>query len=70
MGLTEEGVRILRIELDREGARESYFLHEEEVPRAGIIVTRTSNAPVGLMEKCTHGSDGEKKPAEAKAQAA
>ena len=43
----EEGVRILRIELDREGARESYFLHEEEVPRAGIIVTRTSNAPVG-----------------------
>lgn len=41
MGLTEEGVRILRIELDREGARESYFLHEEEVPRAGVIVTRT-----------------------------
>ena len=37
----EEGVRILRIELDREGARESYFLHEEEVPRAGVIVTRT-----------------------------
>jgi len=43
----EEGVRILRIELDRESARESYFLHQEEVPRAGIIVTRTSNAPVG-----------------------
>ena len=33
----EEGVRILRIELDREGARESYFLHEEEVPRAGRL---------------------------------
>ena len=43
----EEGVRILRIELDRESARESYFLHQEEVPRAGIIVTCTSNAPVG-----------------------
>jgi hypothetical protein len=27
--------------LDGAGAREAYFLHEEEVPRAGVIVTCT-----------------------------
>jgi hypothetical protein len=32
--------RILRSGLDRESDRQPYFLHEEEVPRAGAIVTR------------------------------
>lgn len=31
---------ILRTGLDKEGDKEAYFLHEEEVPRAGIVVTR------------------------------
>jgi hypothetical protein len=31
---------ILRVGLDRLDVREPYFLHEEEVPRAGAIVTR------------------------------
>ena len=33
--------KILRTGLDQPGARETYFLHEEEVPRAGVIVTRS-----------------------------
>jgi hypothetical protein len=33
--------RILRTGLDGPGDREPYFLHEEEVPRAGVIVTRS-----------------------------
>ncbi len=33
--------RILRTGLDGVEAREAYFLHEEEVPRAGVIVTRS-----------------------------
>jgi hypothetical protein len=34
--------KILRVGLDIEdGDREGYFLHEEEVPRAGVIVTRS-----------------------------
>lgn len=33
--------RILRTGLDGPGKREAYFLHEEEVPRAGVIVTRS-----------------------------
>jgi hypothetical protein len=33
--------KILRTGLDGAGVREAYSLHEEEVPRAGIIVTRT-----------------------------
>jgi hypothetical protein len=32
--------KILRTGLDGLGARSAYFLHEEEVPRAGAIVTR------------------------------
>ncbi|MGH7343173.1 MAG: hypothetical protein ACREKH_22020, partial [Candidatus Rokuibacteriota bacterium] len=32
--------RILRAGLDGAGPRQPYFLHEEEVPRAGAIVTR------------------------------
>ena len=33
--------KILRTGLDGPGDKEFYFLHEEEVPRAGVIVTRT-----------------------------
>jgi len=33
--------KILRTGLDQPGARKAYFLHEEEVPRAGVIVTRS-----------------------------
>lgn len=32
--------KILRTGLDGAGEKEAYFLHEEEVPRAGVIVTR------------------------------
>jgi hypothetical protein len=32
---------ILRTGLDEADGRQAYFIHEEEVPRAGIIVTRT-----------------------------
>jgi hypothetical protein len=33
--------RILRTGLDRPVNKEAYFLHEEEVPRSGVIVTRS-----------------------------
>ncbi|MGH7848171.1 MAG: hypothetical protein ACREQW_23780 [Candidatus Binatia bacterium] len=33
--------KILRTGLDGAGARDAYFVHEEEVPRAGVIVTRS-----------------------------
>jgi hypothetical protein len=33
--------RLLRTGLDGLEVREAYFLHEEEVPRAGVIVTRS-----------------------------
>ena len=36
----EPRTKILRTGLDEE-AREAYFIHEEEVPRAGVIVTRS-----------------------------
>jgi hypothetical protein len=33
--------KILRTGLDVAGDKKPYFLHEEEVPRAGVIVTRS-----------------------------
>jgi hypothetical protein len=38
---TEPRGRLLRTGLDGVTVRQAYFLHEEEVPRAGVIVTRS-----------------------------